>query len=137
MKINFFVFDTNALVSAFLLRASISRKALLHAIDLGQIALSNAVLDEFVEVLFRKKFDKYFLNDDEKWYAIDSVVKKAGFFSPAKTITACRDSKDNKFLELAVTAQAACIITGDSDLLILHPFENIPILNTIDFLNRF
>jgi putative PIN family toxin of toxin-antitoxin system len=130
-----FVFDTNCFVSAALIGGTRTAQALDKAIAIGQIALSDAVLNEFIEVLFRKKFDKYFLNDEEKWYAINNVVERSVFFSPTQTITACRDPKDNKFLELAVTAQAACIVTGDSDLLILHPFENIPILNPFDFLS--
>jgi len=47
-----------------------------------------------------------------------------------------RDPKDDKFLNLAIDASASCIITGDKDLLILHPFENIPILLPSDILNR-
>ena len=61
-----------------------------------------------------------------------------------EAITDCRDPKDNKFLELAVSANASCIITGDKDLLILNPclpnrqaFRSIPILNAVDFLNNF
>jgi predicted nucleic acid-binding protein len=30
---------------------------------------------------------------------------------------------------------ASCIITGDDDLLVLHPFRGIPIVNASDFLN--
>lgn len=52
-------------------------------------------------------------------------------------IQACRDPKDDKFLELAVSAYADCIVTKDNDLLVLHPFQGIPILNVTDFLNRF
>jgi predicted nucleic acid-binding protein len=52
-------------------------------------------------------------------------------------INVCRDPKDNKFLELAVEAGAACIITGDKDLLVLNPFENILILTASDFLKVF
>jgi predicted nucleic acid-binding protein len=36
-----------------------------------------------------------------------------------------------------VEAGAVCIITGDKDLLVLHPFENIQILSTADFLKAF
>jgi putative PIN family toxin of toxin-antitoxin system len=53
------------------------------------------------------------------------------------SINLCRDPKDNKFLELAIEAGAACTITGDKDLLVLHPFENIPILSAADFLKSF
>jgi uncharacterized protein len=56
---------------------------------------------------------------------------------PVVKITACRDPKDDMFLELALTANADCIISRDEDLLVLHPFENIPILNTSDFMRRF
>lgn len=107
------------------------------AILLGKLALSNTVMDELAEVLFRKKFDKYFLNDDEKWKVLSNILSNAIFFSPTETITACRDPKDNKFLELAVSAKASCIITGDKDLLILHPFREVPILSAVDFINNF
>jgi uncharacterized protein len=49
-------------------------------------------------------------------------------------ITACRDPKDNKFLELAVDGRATHIISGDFDLLALSPFQNISILTPQLFL---
>jgi putative PIN family toxin of toxin-antitoxin system len=132
-----FVFDTNSLISAALLGASVNAKALDHAIDLGSLAISEAVLQEFAEVIFRKKFDKYFLNDDERFDAIDRIKTNALIFFPNTSITACRDQKDNKFLELAVAAEASCIVSGDQDLLILHPFSNIIICSPSDFLKLF
>ena len=45
-----------------------------------------------------------------------------------KTITDCRDSKDNKFLELATSGHAQFILTNDKDLLVLNPYENISIV---------
>jgi putative PIN family toxin of toxin-antitoxin system len=38
-----------------------------------------------------------------------------------RRIRACRDPKDDKFLELAVIGDAELIISGDEDLLALHP----------------
>jgi putative PIN family toxin of toxin-antitoxin system len=133
----FFLFDTNSLVSASLIGGTTLSRAMDRAVMLGKLAFSNATMDELVEVLFRKKFDKYFLNDEEKWSAIQRIALNAVFFSPVESIADCRDSKDNKFLELAVASNASCIITGDKDLLILHPFRGIPILNAADFLNNF
>jgi putative PIN family toxin of toxin-antitoxin system len=132
-----FVFDTNVLISAALLGNSINAKALNHALNIGRIAISEPVLAEFSEVIFRKKFDKYFLNDEERLEAIDFITINALIYSPKTTINACRDPRDDKFLELAVTAEAACIITGDQDLLVLHPFDGIQILSATDFLMRF
>lgn len=134
---NLFVFDTNSLISASLIGGTMTAGTMDKAIILGKLAFSDATMNELVEVLFRKKFDKYFLNDEEKWNAIQHISLNAVFFSPTESITGCRDPKDNKFLELAVSANASCIITGDKDLLVLHPFRNIPILNAVDFLNFF
>ena len=41
------------------------------------------------------------------------------------------------FLSLVLSAHADCIITEDKDILILNPFEYIPILSTPDFLKIF
>ena len=133
----FFVVDTNSLVSASLIGGTKTSRAMDRAIILGKLTFSNGTMDEFVEVLFRKKFDKYFLNNEEKWSAIQRISFSAIFFSPTEVITECRDPKDDKFLELAVSSNASCIISGDKDLLILNPFRGIPILNAVDFLNNF
>ena len=132
-----FVFDTNVLISAALIGNSINAKALYHALNTGRIVVSAAVLSEFAEVIFRKKFDKYFLSDEERHEAVDFIAINALLYSPKININACRDPKDNKFLELAIAAEASCIITGDQDLLVLHPFDAIPIISAIDFLKLF
>ena len=49
-------------------------------------------------------------------------------------IQACRDPKDDKFLEVAVHGEARAIITGDTDLLELDPFHGIRIQRPGDFL---
>jgi putative PIN family toxin of toxin-antitoxin system len=132
---NFFVFDTNSLISAALISSSVNARALDAALDKGRLVISEPVMQEFTDVIFRKKFDKYFLNDAERLEAIHIIERNAVIISPKEIIASCRDPKDNKFLELAVAADAFCIITGDKDLLILNPFRNIPILTAADFLN--
>ena len=47
---------------------------------------------------------------------------------PVESIRACRDSKDNKLLELAVAAEAGYVVTSDRDLMILNPFRGIEIV---------
>ena len=60
-------------------------------------------------------------------------------FTAAETVTiieavfACRDPKDDKFLELAVNGHADVIVSGDADLLVLNPFRDIPILTPAGF----
>jgi uncharacterized protein len=49
-------------------------------------------------------------------------------------ITDCRDKKDNKFLELAISGEASRIISGDNDLLVLNPFRSVVISSPATFL---
>jgi uncharacterized protein len=53
------------------------------------------------------------------------------------TVTICRDSKDDMYLELALSGKADCIVTNDLDLLVLNPFENIPIITPKEFLEKY
>jgi putative PIN family toxin of toxin-antitoxin system len=137
MSSSTFVFDTNCLLSASILPNSLMREAFDNAVSLGSIASSQEVWEEYIQVLFREKFDKYFVSNEERLFIINLIGTKLQFFSPTEIIEDCRDPKDNKFLELAVSANASCIITGDKDLLVLHPFRGIPILTAADFLNSF
>jgi uncharacterized protein len=57
--------------------------------------------------------------------------------SPLTDVKICRDPNDDMFLSLAIAAGADCLITRDEDLLVLHPFKNMPVLNTSDFMRRF
>lgn len=136
MKNNLFVIDTNTLISSSLFRDSLPRKAERKANLKGKIIASTATYNEFFEVFLRSKFDKYISRETRLGILID--FKRLAVFSEiSENITTCRDPKDDKFLELAVSANASCIITGDKDLLILNPFRNIPILTAVDFLNNF
>ena len=136
MKPNFFVFDTNALISAFLVKHSTSDQAFRKATSTGVLAISDISLSEFLEVLWRPKFDKYFTSE-ERVEVVLEIEKYASPFSIAEKINTSKDPDDNMFLELAVASQALCIISGDPHLLTLHPFRGIPILSAADFIKVF
>lgn len=137
MKINpKFIFDTNAFVSLALFPDSTIRDAFKKAETLGEIVLSYETLSELADVLLRKKFDKY-LSIEERLEFITRVGARYRVIKTTLTLSDCRDPKDNKFLELAVSAKAHAIITGDLDLLVLHPYRDIPILKASDFLASF
>jgi uncharacterized protein len=46
----------------------------------------------------------------------------------------CRDPRDDKFLELALAGWADFLLTGDADLLTLHPFRGTAILTPAAYL---
>jgi len=50
---------------------------------------------------------------------------------------ACCDKNDLPVLGTAIAADAPVLVTGDKDLLTLHPFQNIAILSPRDFHTRF
>ncbi len=133
MKSKRFVLDTNVLVSAALFENSLPHKAFEKANKMGKLLVSTATLQELEKVLERTKFDKYLSLDKRKTF-LAYIAQNAELVPVTLTIEACRDTKDNQFLEVAVCGKADAIITGDTDLLVLHPFENIPILSPKDFL---
>ncbi len=92
---------------------------------------------ELLDVLYRKKFDKYFNEEHPRKKLIQKIKDYAVTFSPSEKITTSIDPDDNMFLELAVASQASCIISGDPHLLSLNPFRKTPILSASDFLKVF
>ncbi len=58
----------------------------------------------------------------------------ATFVEITTYIRACRDPKDDKILELAVSGKASVVLSGDNDLLSMGSFRGIPILRAAQFL---
>jgi putative PIN family toxin of toxin-antitoxin system len=129
-----YVFDTNVIVSAVLFEQSLPGKALYAALDKGEVLLSQASVSELSEVLGRKKFDRYLTREERDQFLV-MFLREGIVVEISEEIRACRDPKDDKFLELAVSGQASCLITGDEDLLTLHPFRGIPIMTPAQFLD--
>ncbi len=96
--------------------------------------MSDAIWQEIQEVLTRPKFERYITLTEIDLFLI-GLAKSVKFVDIQKSIVACRDPKDDKFLDLAVNGDAKLIISGDKDLLVLHPFEDIPILTVRQFLD--
>jgi uncharacterized protein len=128
-----YVFDTNTLVSALLFEHSKPGCAFRQALRCGKVLVSPSTLEELAEVLQREKFDRY-VTASEREEFLEAFVERALFIESTEEIRACRDAKDDKFLELAVSGKADCIISGDNDLLILHPFRAIAIMTVAEFL---
>jgi putative PIN family toxin of toxin-antitoxin system len=98
--------------------------------------LSLDVRNELNEVLGRKQFRKYVDEEDVRQF-LASLVGAAEWVEVTGQITACRDPKDNKFFELAISGRATHLISGDVHLLSLSPFQGIPILTPQAFLELF
>ena len=128
-----YVFDTNTLISAVLFEHSTPGQALRRALKQGEVLISPATLEELAEVLQREKFDRY-VTAAEREEFLEAFVERATLIEPAEEIRICRDAKDDKFLELAVSSGAAYLISGDNDLRSLNPFRGIAIVTASEFL---
>jgi len=129
------VIDTNVLVSQAIRPYSIPAQAVDKAALCALLIFSAFTWAELQEVLLRRKFEKY-LNFDDRQNFLHDLHSIAQFVDISVPIRACRDPKDDKFLEVAVHGRADVIVTGDLDLLALHPFRGIAILTPAEYLEQ-
>ncbi len=128
--------DTSALISAHLSPRSVHREAYDLAWNKGIVVFSKATFHEFALTFAKEKFERY-QPLEERLKIISLVELRSQLFEVSIKLNVCLDPMDDMFLELAITSGASAIITRDPDLLVLHPFENIPILSPADFLMLF
>lgn len=128
------VFDTNVMISAVLQPNSIPFQAFEIAYRQAILLQSDATLDELQTVLSRPKFDRY-VTTQERQAFLERLRLRSELVEIGGVIKVCRDPKDDKFLELAVSGQAQYIISGDKDLLELSPFRGIIVLPPAEYLN--
>ncbi len=128
-----FVLDTNVVISALLLEHSLARRAFDQAFARGEILISPETVSELYEVLQREKFHKY-VTETERAAFIAAFVRAGRLVEVTHRVHICRDPRDDKFLALALSGKAACIVSGDKDLLALHPFHGVKILTPRHFL---
>ncbi len=130
-----FVFDTSVLISAALGDGP-CRQAFEEAQKIGQIVRSEETFLELVHTLEKPRLQKY-LNPNDKIDFLSNFLLLTKAITITEKIYACRDPKDNIFLELIFSSKANALITGDGDLLVLDPFREIPILTVSRFLDNF
>lgn len=126
------VIDTGVVVSAALLPGSAPRQAVDRALALGRLLVSSETLFELDDVLRRPKFDKY-VTEEHRLELLAALVHQAELVEITERIRECRDSQDDKFLELAVCGNASHHVTGDADLLCMSPYREIRILTPAEF----
>jgi putative PIN family toxin of toxin-antitoxin system len=129
------VVDTNVIVSASVFAFSVPRQAVEKALRNGAVLFSESTMDELKNVLFRPKFDRY-VSREERALFLAQIESAVEFVPIIQLVRACRDPKDDKFLEVALNGRADVIITGDADLLGMHPWRGIAILSPAAYLKR-
>lgn len=129
------VIDSNLWVSRLLMPGGTAARAVDHGLSWGVPLVSEATLAELSDVLSRDRFDRYVTRTDRQHFLrlLGGVVRVVPI---TQRIVACRDPRDDRFLDVALSGEAHLILSGDRDLLELHPFHGIEILSPADFLRR-
>jgi putative PIN family toxin of toxin-antitoxin system len=130
------VLDTNVLVSAIIRPQGVAAQVLRHLrLRHYELLASRTTFDELVTTIYRPRLQvKYGLTEEALRPVLKLIYLRSIILQPQIKITACRDPKDDIYLEVAIAGQADAIVTGDGDLLSLHPFRSIPIITPSEFL---
>jgi uncharacterized protein len=130
------VVDTNILVRA-VIRPQGTVGPVLLRLRQGEYTLLYAweSLEELIDVLNRPRIrDKYYVTDQDIQTVVGLLLVREEDVTLVERVTACRDPKDDKFLEIAVAGEADVIVSGDQDLLALHSYASVPIVPPNAFL---
>ena len=125
------VFDTNALIAAFLtegLCSGLLLRARKHAFNL---VLCDDIIGEFQGIL-TKKF-KLSSSDISEITTIVTEADSEILHQTGSIERICRDPNDDMVIACAVDSKADYIVTGDEDLLILKRYKDIVIINPRNF----
>ena len=101
-----------------------------------ELIVSAAIVAEITDVLNRPKLRAKFpaLTDTVVEQVID-LLSAAETVNPSDIPAVSRDPKDDIFLACAKAADAHYLVSEDQDLLTLDPYDDVRIVNALDFLN--
>ena len=131
------VVDTNVLLSAALSPSGTPATLLDRLLQVGKLVYSATTFAELEGRIWLPKFDHYLPMDRRRllreanacafWVEVPSTIAERKF---------SRDVKDDAFIYAAMTAGASRLVTGDNDLLCLHPLGDLHILSPRDALEE-
>ncbi|MBP7280830.1 MAG: putative toxin-antitoxin system toxin component, PIN family [Leptospiraceae bacterium] len=124
--------DTNVWISYFLSRTFGNLESILSKKEI-KIYTSLEQIDELERVLRYPKLKKYF-SEEAIIDILKFVSEKSNVVSIKRIIQDCRDPEDNYILDIGTQFHLDYIITGDEDLLALHPYKKIQVIKIAKFI---
>ncbi len=98
-----------------------------------KLLFSKELLAEFLQVVSRPKFKKYF-SDKDVTNLLNELHNYAYLVDVNTQVSLCRDKKDNFLLALCADGKADLLLTGDEDLLVLRKYKKTAIIKISDYL---
>ena len=125
------VIDTNVLLSAALAPRGAPAELVDRLLAEGALVFSQATFDELASRIWKPKFDRYLpiehrkrllheLNSCAVWVDVPGDISRQSF---------SRDAKDAAFVHTAMAAGVSRLVSGDDDLLCMHPLGMLHILS--------
>jgi uncharacterized protein len=115
------VIDTNVWISGQLTLTGVTAELTRFVVQHGLPVFSDPTFEELKTRLWRPKFDRYLSVDRRN--TLLQEVHVSGFWvdihPEMADMSFCRDPSDDKFIQLALSAKAPMLVTGDQDLLLL------------------
>ncbi|MCB1742055.1 MAG: putative toxin-antitoxin system toxin component, PIN family [Gammaproteobacteria bacterium] len=128
------VLDTNVLISAALIATGKPWAVLKHVVETGVLLFCDETFEELATRLMREKFDRYVSESTRHTFLVE-LAAVAEWTAITGAVHVCRDPDDDKLLETAIAGRADLLVTGDSDLLELHPFRGLSIVTPAAFMD--
>lgn len=135
------VLDTNVLISSLFGQKTSFPYLLVYNCILrnhkATLCLSEAVKNEYVNVIHYPKFEKYPSFKANGLALLDVIDTITDNFQPTQKINLINDEPDNRILELALVAKADFIVTGNTNDFDFEEFEGTKIISPKDFYLNF
>ena len=93
------------------------------------------MLNEFLEVVSRPKFKKYF-SDRAVTMLLEGIQDYADLVEVTSNVKLCRDKKDDFLLNLCIDGKVDYLVTGDEDLLELKKYKRTTIITINEYLRN-
>lgn len=126
-----FVVDTNVLISAALSNG-VPFQVIEYLSKKNALVFSKETINELASRIMKPKFDKYVSIECRESY-VNNLILSSEVVIIDNLNQGCRDKDDDKFLETALKSESQAIISGDKDLLVMHPFQGVEIITPQEF----
>ena len=133
-KVERIIIDTNLWISFLITKDFKKLDEKIKAKSI-RVIFSLELIEEFLTVVNRSKFKKYFKKSDIE-DLIDLFDVYGEIVEVKTSVSLCRDKKDDFLLALAKDSQSDFLVTGDIDLLELKVFESTKIIAISDYLKK-
>jgi len=101
------------------------------------LCLSEEIWQEYVNVLNRDRFSRYREFKIHAEIVLGNIEKLAKKYYPDIKLSVIRDETDNRFLELAVFANADFLITGNTNDFTFAEYQNVKIINPSEYWKQY